>query len=99
MDNHGGVNGVPRRRVREGGFEPMEVNSLDGWWRYSRCACSRRMSSRTAAPAGSAAGADDGPVETTSLRGGRPKMTTPARLLVFRKERKRREKRGEREDL
>ncbi|KAK9128660.1 hypothetical protein Syun_017457 [Stephania yunnanensis] len=67
MDNHGGDDGIPRRRVREGGFELMEVNSLDGWWRYSWRVCSRIRSLQTAAPAGSAAGADGGSAETARL--------------------------------
>ncbi|KAK9125361.1 hypothetical protein Scep_014207 [Stephania cephalantha] len=58
----------------------MEFDSLDGWWRYNRRACSQRRSSRTAAPAGSAAGADGEPAETARLRGGRPGMTTSVRL-------------------
>ncbi|KAK9142570.1 hypothetical protein Syun_011970 [Stephania yunnanensis] len=51
MDNHGGDDGLQQRRVREGGFKPIEVDSLDEWWRYSQRACSRRKSSWTAATA------------------------------------------------
>ncbi|KAK9158516.1 hypothetical protein Scep_005090 [Stephania cephalantha] len=73
----------PRRRTVDGA-EARRRRCSSGQRRTRRWrSCSRRRSSRTAAPAGSAAGADGGPAATVRLWKRRPAARRLRRDFVF----------------